>query len=68
MPYGRFNTNTTTSAFPSEGQNYSETYVHLWVTLKPKVHKPTVCATVAAAVPLQLYQEDPVCQPLGLTL
>ena len=36
------------------------------VNLNPKVHSPPFAATVAAAEPLQLYQEDPVCQPLGL--
>ena len=34
--------------------------------LNPKVHSPLFAATTAAAVPLQLYQEDPVCQPFGL--
>ena len=34
--------------------------------LNPQVHTPPFAATVA--VPLQLYQEDPVHQSLGLTL
>ena len=33
--------------------------------LNPKVHSPLFAATVA---PLQLYQEDPVCQRLGLNV
>ena len=35
--------------------------------LSPQVDSPPFAATVAAAVPLQLYHEDPVHQPLGLT-
>ena len=35
--------------------------------LNPKVDSPPFTATVAAAVPLQHYQVDPVHGPLGLS-
>ena len=34
--------------------------------LNPKVDSPPFAATVAAAVPLQLYQVDTAHQPMGL--
>ena len=43
---------------------FSTTLGFFLIHLNPKVHSPPFAATVAAA-PLQLYQEDPVCQPLG---
>ena len=36
--------------------------------LNPKVHSPPFAATVVAAVLYLLYQEDPVFQPLSLTV
>ena len=39
-----------------------------FMPLNPKVHSPPFAATAITAVPLQLYQEDPVCQQLGLRL
>ena len=35
--------------------------------LNPQVDSPPFAATVVAAVPLQLYQEDPVYHPSGLS-
>ena len=42
--------------------SHSQTYPN------PQVDSPPFAATVAAAGPLQLYQEDPVHQPLGLSV
>ena len=36
--------------------------------LNPQGDRPPFDVTIAGAAPLQLYQEDPVHQPLGLKL
>ena len=52
--------------FPLDAWTTQTTVWEVSTHLNPKVDRPQFAATVAAAVPLQHYQIDPVHQPLGL--